>query len=99
MLISLMNVYSYLINNRLWLLIADGQKSTVNVDLWNYFIISFIIRLYLLNYGVDVHPVNPILKISLLHHRAFSSRVKHFWVFPEIPRRTGFYKTEKITKR
>jgi len=28
---------------------------------------------YLLIYGVDVYPVNPRLKISLLHRRAFSS--------------------------
>ena len=28
----------------------------------------------MLNYGVDVHPVHPKPKISLLHLRAFSSR-------------------------
>jgi hypothetical protein len=83
--------YSYLLNNRLWLLIADDQNNTGNMDLWNYLIISFIMRLYLLIYRVDVYPVNPNLKISLLHRRAFSSRVKHLGVFPRNLRRTGFF--------
>ena len=78
-----MNTYIYLINNRLWLLIADCQKSTVNMYLWNYLVISFILRRYLLNYGVNVHPVNPKFKISRLHHGAFSSRVKHFGSSPK----------------
>jgi len=52
--------------------------------MWLYLIISFILGLYLLNYGVDGYPVHPKLKISLLHLRAFSSRVKHFGFFPEI---------------
>ena len=77
-------LYGYAISIHCNFLVVGSSKSTAFVHLWTYLIYSFIKRLYLLNYGVDVHHLNPRVKISLLHHRTFSSRVKHFGVFPEI---------------
>ena len=54
--------------------ICDGPKSTGIIYLWYYMRISMILWRYLLDYGVDVHPVHPKPKISLLRLRALSSR-------------------------
>ena len=61
-------------------LIFVDVKSTA-LATFRYYLFFFIkMPQYLLIYGVDVHPVNPKPKISLIHHGVFSSRVKRHLV-------------------
>ena len=76
----MINYYNYVMISKCNLLNVAGQKSTAFTYLRYYLRFLVKLRRYLLNYGVDVYPVNPKLKISLLHRGPFSSCVKRHLV-------------------